>query len=133
MTWTKSDIRAARKVDLADILTDRSYLLYPLQDGNFRILPDPDYPSRPSGIILKQNYWNWPASAKPRGEDGPDRDLSGPVPAREAMSGNTIEFFLFVEGKSFQDAMRIIAPYILNDPSERNLREERGNVPETLR
>jgi hypothetical protein len=122
MTWTKSDIRAARKADLVDILTDRSYLLHPLQDGNFRVLPDPDYPSRPSGIIVKQNYWSWP-----------DRDLSGPVPAREAMSGNTIEFFLYVEGKTFQDAMRIIAPHIHNDPSERNLREERGRDPETLR
>ena len=131
MTWTKSDIRAARKADLVDLLTDRSYRLYPMANGNFlvtakpqgedgRVLPDPDDSSRPScpehrrgvGIIIKHNYWVWP-----------ERD----------MSGNTIDFFLLIEGKSFHQAMQIICAGHDYDASERDLREERGNVPKILR
>ena len=112
MTWTKSDIRAARKADLVDILTDRSYLLYPLDDGNFRVLPDPDDPARPSGIVIKQNYWIWP-----------DRDLSG----------NTIDFFVLVEGKTFHQAMEIIRGASHYDSPERKIPEDRGYVTETVR
>jgi len=151
MTWTKSDIRAARKAELAPILLARGYRLQPAGNGNFRILPaqsrvegpaqsrvegpaqsrvegpalsdsersrtsgvegpNPDDPSRPSGIAVKQNYWVWPESD---------------------MSGNTIEFFLLVERKTFQDAMSIISPYLHHDPSEQHLREERGNEPDIL-
>jgi len=91
-------------------------------NGNFRVLPDPDDPSRPSGIVVKQNYWVWPESD---------------------MSGNTIELFLHVDRKTFQDAIRlrrtlprhvsIISPYLHHDPSEQHLREERGNEPDILR
>jgi hypothetical protein len=87
MTWTKSDIRRARKADLPAILTDRGYRLYPLPNGNFRILPDPDDPAAPAGVIVKESFWIW---------------------AEKNIAGNAIDFFTTVEGKTFHDAMRII-------------------------
>jgi hypothetical protein len=69
----------ARKAELAPLLIDRGYRLYPLSNGNFRVMPalstvegpDPDDPSVPAlprsdasstagaGLIVKQNFWIW--------------------------------------------------------------------------
>ncbi len=38
-----------------------------------------------------------------------------------------------IEGKTFQEAMQIIAAAQAYDSSERKIPEERGNVPETVR
>jgi len=119
MTWTKSAIREARKADLVEILIDRSYRLYPLKNGNFRILPDPDDPSRPSGIIVKRNYWIW---------------------NEQNAAGNTIDFFVNIEKKTFNQAMEIIlAPRNAGtasnhyDPPKQHLRKEHEIVSESLR
>jgi len=87
MTWTKSAIRLARKAELAPLLIDRGYRLYPLSNGNFRIVPDPDDPAAPAGVIVKQNFWIW---------------------TEKNIAGNAIDFFTTVEGKSFHQAMQII-------------------------
>lgn len=112
MTWTKSAIREARKAELAPLLSGRGYRLQPLDNGNYRILSDPEHPSGLAGLVVKQNFWIWP-----------DHELDG----------NTIDFFIQVEGKTFQQAMGIITQAHGYDASERNLREVRGNDREILR
>jgi len=76
------------------------------------VLPDPDHPTGPVGLLLKANYWIWP-----------DRDLAG----------NTIDFLVQVEGKTFHQAMQIITTAHDYDALEQELREERGNDQEILR
>ncbi len=70
-------------------------------------------------MLIKASFWRWP-----------ERDLAG----------NTIDFFMQIEGKTFQEAMQIIlvprpagAADRHYDSSERKIPEERGNVPETVR
>jgi hypothetical protein len=112
MTWTKSAIRLARKAELAPLLIDRGYRLYPLSNGNFRVVPDPDDPSVPAGLILKQSFWIW---------------------TEKNIAGNAIDFFTRVEGTSFHQAMEIITANHHYDLSERKIPEERGNVPKIAR
>jgi len=78
--WSKSQIRQARKTQLAPMLIERSYRLYPLKNDNYRVLPDPD---DPAGLIVKQSFWLWP---------------------ERNMAGNSIDFFVKVEGLSFDQA-----------------------------
>jgi hypothetical protein len=110
MIWTKSAIRAARKVELPPLLAARGYGLGPLGNGNFRIMPDPHNPTAPTGLVVKQSFWVWS-----------DRNISG----------NAIDFFTKVEGKSFHQAMQIITQATAYDSSEPVLREERGNNAKT--
>jgi hypothetical protein len=112
MTWTKSDIRLARKADLVSILSDRSYRLHPLGNGNFRILPDPDDPAAPSGVVVKESFWIW---------------------GEKNIAGNAIDFFTHVEGKTFHDAMRIITEWQHYDAARQHLREKHGNEAKILR
>jgi hypothetical protein len=58
--------------------------------GNYRIDEHP-------GIVVKDCFWRQEHS-----------DRAGPVPAREAMSGNAIDFFVDVLGMSFNQAMQHI-------------------------
>ena len=81
MTWTKHEIRAARKKKLAPVLRARGLQLKPLSGGNFLVVEHHD-------LIVKHGYWRWPS-----------RDIDG----------NAIDFFMLVEGKSFHQAMKILA------------------------
>ena len=78
--WTRQQIRSARKAPLVALLQKRGLQLVELEAGNFQL---PAFP----GLIVKDSYWRWP-----------DRNLAG----------NTIDFFVQVLGKSFDDAMRHI-------------------------
>ena len=75
--WTRGQIRAARKADLALLLEKRGHLLIETGGGNCRV---PDFP----GLIVKESYWRWP-----------ERNLSG----------NAIDFLVQVLGLSFHAAM----------------------------
>jgi hypothetical protein len=57
--WTKQQIRQARKIGLLPLLIQRSYRLRPLDNDNYKILPDPDDPSIPVGLIVKESFWIW--------------------------------------------------------------------------
>ena len=85
--WTKQQIRDARKTELVPILLERSYRLYPLKNDNYRILPDPDAPDAPAGVIVKEGFWIW---------------------HEKNIYGNTIDFFVKIEGLSFNQAMQIV-------------------------
>ena len=91
MTWTKQQIRDARKIKLVPILIERSYRLYPLKNDNYRILPDdPDACSerrRGAGVIVKESFWIW---------------------HEKNIYGNTIDFLMKIEGMSFNQAMQIV-------------------------
>jgi hypothetical protein len=87
MNWTKSDIRRARRVELAPLLLARGYRLQELMGGNHRILSAPNGAGL-AGLVIKANYWIWN-----------DRQAQG----------NTIDFLVQVEGLSFHQAMQVIA------------------------
>ena len=105
MTWTTSAIRAARKVPLPALLQQRGLVLRDRGGGNFEPLDHP-------GLLLKASYWRWP---------------------HRHLAGNTLDFLIQVEGKTFHQAMQIITEAEHYDPAEHNLREEPGNVPRTVR
>ena len=93
-------------------LISRGYRILPIQNGNFKILPDADG-THPAGLIVKHSFWIWY-----------ERNLAG----------NTIDFFVQIEGKSFHQAMQIIAAAAQDyDASGREIREDRGNEPENVR
>ena len=84
MTWSKSDIRRARKVELAPLLSHRGLQLKRLADDNFLVV-------RYDDLIIKKSYWKWPS-----------RDLYG----------NAIDFFILVQEMSFFQAMKLLSPYL---------------------
>lgn len=84
----------------------RGYRLQHGHNDNYAVLPDPDHPGGPVGLLLKANYWIWRAAAKPGG-DGADRDLAG----------NTIDFFVQIEGQTFHQAMEIITAAQVSRPA----------------
>ena len=112
MTWTKSAIREARKAELVPLLLQRGYRLQPHPNDNYTVLPDPDDPTRPAGLLVKANYWIWP-----------DRDLSG----------NTIDFFVHVEGHTFHHAMIIITHAQPHDAAGQKAQTARDHHPPPLR
>ena len=92
--WTKQQVRQARKIELPPLLRQRNYRLDPISDENYRITPDTGeksmhvtLPRHGTGIIVKHNFWIWH-----------EKDISG----------NTIDFFVKIEGLSFNQAMQII-------------------------
>ena len=79
-SWTREQIRAARKVDLALLLEARGHLMIEQGGGNCRV---PDFP----GLIVKESYWRWP---------------------ERNQSGNAIDFHIQILRWSFHDAMRAL-------------------------
>jgi hypothetical protein len=78
--WTKEQIRAARKVELAPLLKKHGLALSEREAGNFAVTAF-------RGLLVKDCYWRWP-----------ERDLAG----------NAIDFFVKVQGLSFHEAMHAI-------------------------
>jgi hypothetical protein len=78
--WSPDQIRTARMVELAPLLTRRGLTLYDRNGGNWEVM-------QYHGLLLKASYWRWP-----------DRNLAG----------NTIDFYTKVLGASFNDAMQEI-------------------------
>ena len=100
MTWTKQQIRDARKIELAPLLIRRGFRLRPLQNGNTLVEDHPD-------LVVKQHYWTWPS---------------------KEIHGNAIDFLVLVEGKSFHQAMQILAAH-----SGRKGEQEEQEIPIPIR
>lgn len=81
MTWSKAEIRLARRTPLQPLLQARGYHMRQLHDDNWRVEDFGD-------LTLKNHYWVWPSRNR---------------------SGNAIDFFTHVEAKSFSQAMRILS------------------------
>jgi len=80
MTWTKCDIRAARLAPLAPLLLARGVQLKPMPDENFLVIAQDD-------LIVKRHFWRWPS---------------------RNIHGNAIDYFVKVEGLTFNQSMSII-------------------------
>lgn len=101
MTWTKQQIRDARKVHLAPLLTRRGFRLRLLPEGNTLVEDHPD-------LIVKHHYWTWPT---------------------KNIQGNAIDFFVLVEGKSFHQAMEILAASIGAGGTRKGVQEQNMPIP----
>lgn len=80
--YRAAEIRAARKTPLKPLLEARGYRLKPRSAGNYDLL------GVAGEIVLKEHYWV-------RLEDG--------------AAGNAIDFFVRIEGRSFNEAMQLLA------------------------
>ena len=83
MMWKKSEIRRARKVELAPLLIQRGLQLKKLADENFLV---PRY----DDLIVKKSYWIWPSNN---------------------LGGNAIDFFIVVQGMSFSQTMKLLSEH----------------------
>ncbi len=78
--WSREDIEAARTADLAPILARNGYQITVLPNGAVLL-----HGFR--GLIIHANRWTWKA---------------------ERLFGNTLDFFVTLEGKTFTQAMEIL-------------------------
>lgn len=76
-SWTREQIREARKINLELLLEARGHLMIEQGGGNCRV---PDFP----GLIVKESYWRWP---------------------ERNQSGNAIDFHVQVLRWTFHDTM----------------------------
>jgi hypothetical protein len=86
-TWSKSQIRSARKAALLPLLKARGRPIIELHDDNWAVAGSRD-------LIIKDHYWRCTATGR---------------------CGNAIDYLMTVEGMSFNDAMQSIMATI--DPS----------------
>ncbi len=78
--WTLDDIKRARAAMLAPILVHKGYAVLKLPNGAVLL-------RNFRGLIIHGNRWTWKS---------------------EHMYGNTLDFFITVEGKTFSQAMEIL-------------------------
>lgn len=78
--WSREQIQRARRTSLAPILKKRGYPLREKTDDNFLVTDHAD-------LVVKDFYWIWNS-----------RELKG----------NAIDFFMFIEGLSFDQTMEIL-------------------------
>ncbi len=80
MTWTRNGIDDARAQPLAPILEKKGYRMRTLPNGAALLA---DY----RGLVVHGNHWAWKA---------------------ENLRGNTIDFFMAIEGATFAETMSIL-------------------------
>lgn len=78
--WSKSQIRSARKTRLQPLLIAQGRSLKELDCGNWAVESYHD-------LIVKDNYW---------------------LRKSTNQNGNTIDYFMTIEGMSFNQAMQVI-------------------------
>ncbi len=92
--WAKADIRCARQVALRPVLEDLGYQFTELRNGNYLIH------HLAAEIVVKDHFWICKGDGS-----------AGPVPARNATSGNAIDFLVEVQGMSFSQAVELLLSY----------------------
>ncbi|NQU40450.1 MAG: hypothetical protein HQ523_10895 [Lentisphaerae bacterium] len=80
--WTKAEIRAARQAPLKPLLERLGYRLSPADRDNYLVL------GLASEVVIKEHYW---------------------VCLEDGSAGNAIDFLVKVQGKSFNEAMALLA------------------------
>ncbi|MEK6684456.1 MAG: hypothetical protein AABY46_07335 [Nitrospirota bacterium] len=86
MTWSKAEIRQARKIPLEPLLRQNGVQLRELPGENYQIQAFGD-------LIVRDCYWIWKS---------------------RQLQGNTIDFFMIVENLTFAQAMQQILPGLPN-------------------
>ena len=86
-SWSREQIRQARRRPLLDLLTRRGLHLAHVGGDNYTISEHP-------GIVIRQWYWNAP---------------------QDERSGNTIDFMVDILGLSFANAMEEILKHETNE------------------
>jgi hypothetical protein len=81
VTWTTSEIRAARQTPLAPLLRGRGLTLQARPGENFLVLEHDD-------LLVKHGFWRWPS---------------------RGLHGNAIDYFMRVQGQTFHQAMQTLA------------------------
>jgi len=82
MTWTRSEIRAARQIPLQPVLENLGYRLEPRANDNYAITGQ-----RCGEILIKDHYWHCPGTE---------------------LAGNAIDFLMHIRGATFHEAMQQI-------------------------
>ena len=111
MPWTHDDIRRARCAPLAPLLAARGLRLLPLANGNYEVVPENGTATDLAGLVIKQSFWIWP-----------DKNIAG----------NAIDYFVKVEGLTFNQAMQVItaaAPYDATGSNPRQTTERARHNP----
>jgi hypothetical protein len=90
MTWSPAEIETARAAHLAPILARKGYALARLPNGAVLVRSF-------RGLIVHGSRWSWKC---------------------ENLYGNTIDFFITVEGNTFNEAMEIVTAS-KDDPTPR--------------
>ena len=80
MTWTRSEIRAARQAPLQPVLEQLGSRLEPRPNDNYAITGQ-----RCGEIIIKDHYWHCPDTG---------------------LAGNAIDFLMRIRGATFHEAMQ---------------------------
>jgi hypothetical protein len=80
MTWTRSEIRSARQIQLQPVLEQLGYRLEPHSNDNYVITGQ-----RCGEIIIKDHYWTCPGTE---------------------LAGNAIDFLMRIRGATFHEAMQ---------------------------
>jgi hypothetical protein len=80
MTWTRSEIRAARQIPLQPVLEQLGYRLEPRPNDNYAISGQ-----QCGEIVIKDHYWNCPETGQ---------------------AGNAIDFLMRIRGATFHEAMQ---------------------------
>ncbi len=95
MIWTSTDIEAARRMPLVPLLLRRGYQLRDL--GNGAWLMKERFP----GLVVRECQWFWKEARQ---------------------QGNSIDFLMYLEGRTFADVMRTLL--------EENGEDEKGEQAE---
>jgi hypothetical protein len=90
MIWSRSEIRLARRVPLKPLLDGLGYQLDPRPNGNHAIA------RQTPEIVVKEHFWVCPDSGA---------------------SGNAIDFLVRVRGLPFNEAMRLLKPFLRPEAS----------------
>ena len=90
-SWTKAQIRRARRIPLQPVLESFGYRLQPRPNGNYLLLGVAEE------VVVKDHYWVCPTNGK---------------------AGNAIDFLIAQRGMSFSEAVEHLLQEDRQDPAD---------------